>query len=89
MGSHYIDRARLGRRAGEALGRATATLERARYAPDTQTEASDDTTMHRDVVNVLDAVAGALPWNIRASAKLFPRSGVHFLRSLVTGWFRR
>lgn len=89
MGGHYLDRARLDRRAGEALGRATATLERARYAPDAQTETSDDTTMHRDVISVLDAVAGTLPWNIRASARLFPRSGVHYLRSLVTGWFRR
>ncbi|WP_114907855.1 transglutaminaseTgpA domain-containing protein [Ornithinimicrobium murale] len=87
MGAHYADRAHLGRRADEALGRATATLERARYAPAAHTETSDDATMHRDVVSVLDSVAADLPWNIRASAKLFPRSGVQYIRSIIRSWF--
>lgn len=89
MGNHYQDKTHLDRRADESLGRATATLERARYAPTDQTQASDDASMHGDIVTVLDSVAADLPWNIRASAKLFPRSGVHYIRSVVTGWFRR
>lgn len=89
MGEHYQDKAHLDRRAGESLGRATATLERARYAPAHQTEVSDDADMHKDVVHVLDSVSSDLPWNIRASAKLFPRSGVHYIRSVVASWFRR
>lgn len=86
MGEHYSAKARLDRPADAALGRTTATLERARYAPPTQTVEDDDSTMHTDVMRVLDSVSRELPWNIRASAKLFPRSGVHYLKSLVRRW---
>lgn len=89
MAVHYEGKTNLDRRAGESLGRATATLERARYAPPDQIEDSDDKTMHRDVVKVLDSVTSTLPWNMRVSAKLFPRSGVHYIRSRVRGFFRR
>ncbi|WP_256840702.1 transglutaminase family protein [Ornithinimicrobium cryptoxanthini] len=89
MGEHYRSKARLDRPSGEALSRATATLERARYAAPEQTVASDDATMHRDVVTVLDNVTSELPWNMRVSAKLFPRSGVHYIRSVVRRWLPR
>ncbi|QDO88300.1 DUF4129 domain-containing protein [Ornithinimicrobium ciconiae] len=86
MGEHYASTARLDRPTTDAMGRATATLERARYAPTERTEESDDATMHHDVLRVLDSVSATLPWNIRASAKLFPRSGVHYIRSIVRRW---
>lgn len=89
MGAHYESAAHLDRRAGEAMGRATATLERARYAAPEQTASTGDEQMHSDVLQVLDSVAAKLPWNIRTSARLFPRSGFRYLRGLVTGWFRR
>ena len=86
MGEHYVSTAHLDRPGTDALGRATATLERARYAPAARTEESDDSTMHTDVMRVLDSVSSTLPWNMRVSAKLFPRSGVHYLRSIVRRW---
>jgi len=89
MGTHYREKARLDRPSGEALGRATATLERSRYASPEHTEDTDDETMHRDVVQVLDRVSAELPWNMRVSAKLFPRSGVHYIRSVVGRWLHR
>ena len=89
MASHYVTKARLDRPSADALGRATAVLERARYADASRTQETDDATMHGDIARVLDSVSSKLPWNIRASAKLFPRSGWHYLRSLPGRLLRR
>lgn len=88
MSAHYRQKARLDSPSGAALERATATLERARYAPVEQTAEADDATMHRDVVRVLEKVSSDLPWNMRVSAKLYPRSGVHYIRSIIRRWLR-
>ncbi|MCK0112657.1 DUF3488 and transglutaminase-like domain-containing protein [Ornithinimicrobium sp. F0845] len=89
MASHYVTAARLDRPTADAMGRATTVLERARYADASRTQDTDDTTMHGDVMRVLDSVSAKLPWNIRASAKLFPRSGWHYLRALPGRLLRR
>lgn len=89
MASHYQTAARLDRPSADALRRASTVLETARYAAPHQTAETDDATMHRDVVRVLDGVSAQLPWNIRTSAKLFPRSGWHYLRTLPGRLLRR
>lgn len=89
MAAHYGSATRLTTAADEALDRASATLERSRYAPSSQLGQADDSAMHEDVRRVVDEVADRLPWNMRLSARLFPRSGWSYLRSLVAGGFSR
>lgn len=85
MAAHYGTTTRLTTAADEALGRATGTLERSRYAPDSRLGQTDDSEMHEDVRRVVDEVAERLPWNMRVSARLFPRSGWNYVRALIAG----
>ncbi len=88
MGRHYSTSTKLDRRAGEALGRVTTTLERSRYAPDTVTSDKAETVMGRDVRTIIDAVVDDLPWNIRANSRLLPRTGLRYLRERIAFWRR-
>lgn len=83
MAHHYDESAKLDRRSGEALHRATATLERARYAPESSTDAESADAMGRDVRTVVEAVRDRLPWNLRANAALLPKSGFTQLRRVL------
>lgn len=85
MGAHYCSAARLTGRAEEAMGRITATLERARFAPPGSVSSQDARRTERDVGAVVDAVRGGLPWNLRLTSRLLPASGLAAVRS----WFRR
>lgn len=88
MRRYYADSTHLDRRSEEALGRVTATLERARYAPGSEADAHAEVRMGRDVRAVVDFVLEQLPWNMRANARLLPRSGLQYLRERLTGWRR-
>lgn len=88
MRRHYADTTRLDRRSDEALGRVTATLERARYTPESEADVTAEVRMGRDVRTVVDAVLEQLPWNMRANARLLPRSGLQYLRERLSGWRR-
>lgn len=96
MGEHYgrsIDRHRVAAHAGPedsgaversaALGRVTATLERSRYAAPADLTDVEADRMGEDVRTVVDDTRRGSPWNMRANARLLPRSGVQGLRELL------
>lgn len=70
----------------EALGRVTATLERSRYAAPASLSDEDASLMGEDVRAVVDSARRSAPWNLRANARLLPRSGLTALREALTFW---
>ncbi|WP_141567471.1 transglutaminaseTgpA domain-containing protein [Serinicoccus profundi] len=89
MHRHYLRGTTMEHSGDEALGRATATLERSRYAaPGTLTE-EQATRMGEDVRTVVDEVRHTSPWNQRVNAVLIPRSGVEGVRERVGRLLRR
>jgi hypothetical protein len=67
--------------AQDALGRATATLERGRYAPTGSLSEVEAEQMGRDVDMVVHGVRRSVPWNMRANAALLPGSGLEGMRT--------
>lgn len=76
MRGYYEQRTVLPSPAQDSLRRATATLERSRYAPVGTLSEGDAERMGQDVRAVVDGVRQASPWNVRANAALLPASGV-------------
>ncbi|QFG68131.1 transglutaminaseTgpA domain-containing protein [Ornithinimicrobium pratense] len=76
MRGYYEQRTVLVSPAQDALRRATATLERSRYAPVGTLSETDAARMGQDVRAVVDGVRQASPWNVRANAALLPGSGL-------------
>ncbi|MCK6209112.1 DUF3488 and transglutaminase-like domain-containing protein [Georgenia sp. EYE_87] len=74
---HYRSAAGLSGDAADALARAAARLERARYAPG----GADPGTMARDVRDVTRRVRATRSWRARLGAVLWPASGVEQLRA--------
>lgn len=89
MQEHYLEATSLDRRSNEALGRAAATLERTRYAPESAQDPGQVTVMARDVRSVVDGVQERLPWNVRVHTRVLPRSGLHAIRDAVSRLLRR
>ncbi|WP_151524175.1 transglutaminaseTgpA domain-containing protein [Serinicoccus kebangsaanensis] len=73
----------------QALGRATATLERSRYAPPAVLTDDEVQQMGEDVRTVVDEVRHTSDWNQRAGAALVPSSGVAGVREAVRRILRR
>ncbi|MFK5645168.1 transglutaminaseTgpA domain-containing protein [Ornithinimicrobium sp. LYQ121] len=89
MGRHYRAGTALHHSGEQALGRVTATLERARYAAPGAVADADAERMGEDVREVVDQVRHTTPWNVRANAALLPRSGMDGVRDQVGRLFRR
>lgn len=89
MGRHYSGVILMDSSTGNALNRLTATLERSRYAPSDSLREQDASRMERDVRTVVDSVRKQSPWNVRANARLIPRSGFVALREWLQRPFRR
>jgi hypothetical protein len=89
MGRHYRAGTALHHSGEEALGRVTATLERARYAAPGSVGETDAERMGEDVREVVDQVRHVTPWNVRANAALLPRSGMDGVRDWAGRLFRR
>ena len=85
MRAHYAGSTDLDRRADEALGRVTDTLERVRYAPAGSDLAQRRAAVDHDVETVVEAVREASPRRVRLRATLLPRTGLTGLRE----WLRR
>ena len=83
MRDYYQRRTVLMSPAQDALGRATAALERSRYAPEGALSEAEAEVMGQDVRTVVEEVRQASPWNIRANAALLPASGLAGVRA----WF--
>ncbi|WP_131104162.1 transglutaminaseTgpA domain-containing protein [Ornithinimicrobium sufpigmenti] len=83
MRGYYEQRTVLVSPAQDALRRATATLERSRYAPVGTLSEGDAERMGKDVQVVVDGVRQASPWNVRANAALLPGSGL----AGIADWF--
>lgn len=81
MRSHYERQTVLASPAQDALARATATLERSRYAPTGTLTEVEAERMGRDVDEVVHGVRQATPWNMRANAALLPGSGLEGIRA--------
>lgn len=79
---HYTEAIVMDRDTREALGRATTTLERARYGAPGSTPR--ESTLDADGQAVLDAVRRSQSMRQRAAARLAPRSGRRQLRD----WLR-
>ncbi|WP_130012243.1 transglutaminaseTgpA domain-containing protein [Serinicoccus sediminis] len=89
MRRHYLGGTTMEESGDRALGRAVATLERARYAaPGTLGEDEAD-RMGDDVRTVVDEVRHTSPWNQRVNAVLLPGSGVAGLREGARRLLRR
>lgn len=88
MRRHYVAGTTLGDQGEEALGRVTATLERTRYGSPGSISEDEAARMGEDAHTVVDAVRHTSPWNMRANARLLPRSGVQGFRTWVRGLFR-
>ena len=89
MGRHYERGTTLGDQGEQALGRVTATLERTRYGSPDRIAEDDADRMGEDVRTVVEAVRHTSPWNLRANARLLPRSGFEGARAWARGLFRR
>ncbi|WP_281964558.1 transglutaminase TgpA family protein [Serinicoccus marinus] len=86
---HYLRATAMEEDGQQALGRATATLERTRYAaPDLVTD-DEAERMGEEVRTVVDGVRHTSAWNQRAGAALVPGSGVEGLREGVRRLLRR
>ncbi len=85
MRAHYAAATDLDRRADEALGRVTDTLERVRYAPATGDLPQRRVAVDRDVGTVVEAVRESSPRSVQLRAKLLPRTGLTGMRE----WLRR
>lgn len=85
MRAHYAGSTDLDRRAEEALGRVTDTLERVRYAPGGGDTAQRRGDVDHDVETVVEAVRESSPRRVRLRATLLPRTGLTGIRE----WLRR
>lgn len=85
MRGHYERQTVLPSPAQDALARATATLERSRYAAQGTLTEDEVSRMGQDVEAVVDGVRKGAPWNMRANAALLPASGLDGIRAWFAG----
>ncbi|ANS78285.1 Transglutaminase-like protein [Serinicoccus hydrothermalis] len=86
---HYLRGTVMEEDGRQALGRATATLERSRYAAPELVSEDEAERMGEEVRTVVDGVRHTSAWNQRAGAALVPTSGVEGLREGIRRLLRR
>jgi hypothetical protein len=86
---HYVASGHLDSDNAEAIGRVTATLERARYARPERTSVEQATQLHRDIRSIRRDVAHTRNWRTRVRSFLWPSAGVAFWRRLRDSLKRR
>lgn len=79
---HYVTSGHLDRANAEAIGRVTATLERARYDRPERTSVEEATQLHRDIRSIRREVTQTRNWRTRVRSFLWPSTGVAFWRRI-------
>lgn len=80
---HFITSGHLDHDNAEAMGRVTATLERARYARPERTSPEQAAALHRDIRSIRRQVSRTRAWGTRARSFLWPSTGVAFWRRVL------
>ena len=80
---HFITSGHLDHDNAEAMGRVTATLERARYARPERTSPEQAAALHRDIRSIRRQVSRTRALGTRARSFLWPSTGVAFWRRVL------
>ncbi|HET8988368.1 MAG TPA: DUF3488 and transglutaminase-like domain-containing protein [Humibacillus sp.] len=78
----YVTQGHLDTESATAMGRVTATLEKARYDRPERTTPQEAIRLHHDIRSIRRQVGGTRAWKTRVRSFLWPQSGVAFWRGL-------